>query len=369
MKIPRIITIEVGLLLTLCAGARAGNFKHIIIDGSFDDWAGIPPAYVDPSFQDDPAYQQDPSRFAGANDLKSVYVAHDNGYLYVRFTLYAPGNPFNSHENIFVDADNDTATGYSVGGRVGSAILIQSGIGYQEKNGTFNDGSNIDGLDWAAAPSGPGTDFEFRISRKATYDSDHLPVFPGDTIAFLLETENSQYATVDTAPDTEGLGYTFTTAPPAATGESSLVTLTGTSWRLNISGDNLGTGCREVSYDDSQAGWNYGAGLVGFTTNAAADPVAIQTPVPGAVATCYLRAHFQWTNDPASVILVASNYLSDGAAFYLNGAEVKRVRLPTGDLLFNTPATGGPPVKGEPEIAGLATAPLVIGDNVLAVEV
>ena len=83
--------------------------------------------------------------------------------------------------------------------------------------------------------------------------------------------------------------------------------------------------------------------------------------MPGGVATCYLRAHFQWTNDPASVILVASNYLSDGAAFYLNGAEVKRVRLPTGDLLFNTPATGGPPAKGEPEIAGLATAPLVIG--------
>src|SRR6266404_3472307 len=148
MKFLKIATIGVGLLWTLCVVCRAGSFKHITIDGSFDDWAGIPPAYVDPPFQDDPAYQQDPSRFAGANDLKSVYVANDNNYLYVRFTLYAPGNPFTSHENIFIDADNDVTTGYSVGGRVGSEVLIQSGVGYQEKNGTFNDGSNIDGLDW-----------------------------------------------------------------------------------------------------------------------------------------------------------------------------------------------------------------------------
>jgi len=42
------------------------------------------------------------------------------------------------------------------------------------------------------------------------------------------------------------------------------------------------------------------------------------------------------------VILVASNYLSDGAVFYLNGAEVKRVRLPSGQVSFNTAATSGP---------------------------
>ena len=96
--------------------------------------------------------------------------------------------------------------------------------------------------------------------------------------------------------------------------------------------EDPGTGWREVDYDDSQAGWNSGAGLFGFTTNAADYPAAIQTPVPGGVGTYYLRAHFQWTNDPASVIFIASNYLSDGAVFYLNGAEVKCMRLPAGDV-------------------------------------
>ena len=357
-----------GLFLSLSLSVGADNFKHITIDGSFDDWAGIAPAYVDPPFQDDPAYQQDPSRFAGAIDLKAVYVAHDNDHLYVRLTLYTPGDPFTSHENVFVDADNDRATGYSAAGLVGSEMLIQGGVGYQEKNGAFNDGSNIGGLDWAAAPSGMATDFEFRISRQAKYDSDSLPVFAGDTIAFLLETENANYATVETAPDTEGITYTFSPAPPPATGNSALVTVSGTAWRVNATGNDLGTAWREIGYDDSQAGWSAGAGLFGFTTNSAAYPAPIQTPLAGGQTTYYLRAQFQWTNDPASVVLVASNYLSDGAVFYLNGAEVKRLRLPSGDVLFNTPALGVPATEGQVEVAGFATTPLVIGANLLAVE-
>ena len=54
--------------------------------------------------------------------------------------------------------------------------------------------------------------------------------------------------------------------------------------------------------------WPYnntcGAGLFGFTTNSTDYPAAIQTPLPGGIATYYMRAHFQWTNDPAGVILV-----------------------------------------------------------------
>src|SRR5439155_12249425 len=250
----------------------------------------------------------------------------------------------------------------------GSEMLIQTGVGYQEKVAGFNEGG-IDGLDWAAAPAREGTDFEFRISRNAKYASDGKPVLSGVTLGILLETENDLYVTIDTAPDSEGLAYTFTPAPPAATGNSNLVTLAGTSWRVNDAGVDLGTAWREIGYDDTQAGWTSGAGLFGYTTNASVYPGAIQTPVASGSGVYYLRTHFKFTNEPASVILVASNYLSDGAVFYLNGAEVKRVRLPSSDVLFSTAATGGPSVKGQAELAGFATAPLLIGDNVLAVEV
>jgi len=360
------------LALAFAVKAAPSQFKHITVDGSFEDWAGVPPAYEDLSFQDDPRYQTDPTPFAGVTDFKTVYLAHDDQYLYVRLTLYAPGDPFTAQNNIFIDADNTLTTGFSAFGLIGSEMLIQSGAGYQEKNGSFVDDvtpNSIGGLDWAAAPAGASTNFEFRISRKATYDFDNSPVFTGDTIAIVLEAENVHFATEDTAPDNNGLVYTFSPAPLSATGNSLLVDLTNSSWQVNASGSDLGNAWREVDFDDTQPGWTSGAGLFGYTTNAAAYPAAIQTPLAAGNTTYYFRTQFQWTNDSASVILVTSNYLSDGAVFYLNGAEVNRIRLPSGDIAFNTSATGGPAAKGQAEIFGIATAPLVIGTNVLAVEV
>src|SRR5690349_12947372 len=104
MKISKISLLILALVPFLSMRLEASEFKHITIDGSFDDWAGVPPAYEDLSFQDDPLYQTDPASFAGVTDFKTVYLAHDDQYLYVRFTLYAPGDPFTAQNNIFVDA-------------------------------------------------------------------------------------------------------------------------------------------------------------------------------------------------------------------------------------------------------------------------
>jgi len=329
--------------------AAAGDFKHITIDGAFNDWAGVAPAF------------QDPADSTTSVDYGDVYVANDDDYLYLRFTLNAPGNPFTSHENIFIDADNDLTTGFPFHG-IGSEMLVQSGTGYEERGGAFNDGFNISGLDWAAAPTASGTEFEVRISRKAAFSSDPSgPVFTTDTISFVLEAETSNFSAAEFAPDDGGFTYTFAIRPAAAATNQVLVNL-NTTWKVNTTATDLGTDWRQPGYDDSQNGWSSGAGLFGFTTNAAVYPPPIQTPLTGTA--WYFRTHFEWTNDPASVILVASNYLSDGAIFYLNGVEVKRVRL-----AFGADAVGGPPVKGQAEIAGFPTGPLVIGDNVIAVEV
>src|SRR6266404_2114946 len=82
--------------------ASAGTFKHITIDGSFDDWAGIPPAFTrgGPDTTTSVAY-------------KDIYVANDENYLYIRFTLFSAADPFTSHENIFLDTDNNVGTGFS----------------------------------------------------------------------------------------------------------------------------------------------------------------------------------------------------------------------------------------------------------------
>lgn len=345
------------LCTTLALAANAGTFKRIAIDGSFGDWAGVPVAYNDAS-----------ETTAGA-DFRQVYVANDDQYLYLRFTLYAPNSPFTSRNNIFIDSDDNAGSGFHpLGLGFGSEMLIQSGTGYQEKGGLFNEGA-INGLDWAASPAENATDFEVRISRAATFASDGLPVFAGDTIAVLLESENTSFAAVDLAPDSgERLSYTFATPPEPFIGRRELLALTGSTWRVNASGDDLGSAWSEPGYDDTQAGWNTGAGLFGFSHTPGVYPAPIATPLAAGRTTYYFRARFEWTNDPAGVVLVASNYLSDGAVVYLNGIEAKRLRLPAGTVAFNTPATGGPEVKGQAELVDLPASSLSVGENVIAVE-
>src|SRR6266511_4138630 len=99
------------LISVFAFSATAGDFKHIAIDGTFDDWAGVGPAF------------EDPSDTTNSVDYAKVYVVNDADYLYLRFTLYGPGDPFTSRENIFIDADNDPTTGYAVSG-IGSEMLL-----------------------------------------------------------------------------------------------------------------------------------------------------------------------------------------------------------------------------------------------------
>src|ERR1022692_3015706 len=93
------------LIATLCAftsGAFAGTFKHITIDGSFADWAGVPLAY---------SQVQDVTNVVAYQNL---YIANDDNYLYVRFTIYgSPTNVFTSIQNYFFNSDNNGGTGYS----------------------------------------------------------------------------------------------------------------------------------------------------------------------------------------------------------------------------------------------------------------
>lgn len=351
--------IAIALFASAAVATHAGTFKRISIDGSFGDWAGVPIAYVDSS-----------ETTAGA-DFRSVYVANDDQYLYVRFTLYAPDSPFTSRNNIFIDADDNAGSGFHPLSLAdfGSELLIQSGTGYQEKGGGFNEGP-INGLDWAASPAENATEFELRISRSATFAGDGLPVFAGGTIALLLESENTSFVAVDLAPNSgERLVYSFAAPPEPFIGTRELLSLTESTWRVNGAGVDLGTEWREATYDDAQAGWTSGTGLFGFGPNVAAYPAPIATPLAAGRATYYLRARFEWTNDPAGVVLVASNYLSDGAVVYVNGIEAKRFRMPSGPVTFDTPATGGPAIAGQAELVGLSASSLLIGENLIAIEV
>jgi|SRR5208283_1351125 len=202
----------IGFVCACGASSLAGTYANISIDGSFSDWTGVPLAYTAPVGSSD------------AIQFENVYLANDANNLYIRFTLYSPRpDAFaNSYDNIFIDADNNAATGYPVGG-IGSEMLIQWGAGYQEKNGGFNEGG-INNLGWAIAGSPDSMDFELAISRNATYASDGTPVFANNTIAILLEGDDTSYNNVEFVPPSGGLVYTFAPVPEPAT---SMLTLVG----------------------------------------------------------------------------------------------------------------------------------------------
>jgi hypothetical protein len=330
--------------------AHAGTYKHITIDGSFGDWAGVPVAY------------SSAQNIAGNINYKDIYIANDDDYIYVRFTTFAPPNtPWTWQQNYFFNADNDPTTGYSSHG-VGSEMLVQSGAGYQEKAGIFNAGG-ITGLDWAAAPAGPANEFEFRVSRHATNTTGGTPVFT-DPNGFSITLESDAGTKEYCPPTGGGVAYTYASAPADLTGSLPLVSLNST-WTVDASGTDNGTNWLDPNFYDG--GWASGNGLFGYTPAPGSYPT-IQTPLSAGPNTYYFRTHFNWNNNAANVAFVLTNYLSDGAVYYMNGVEVKRVRMPAGNVAYGTAASGNNSPVGHADVLGIDGGTLIIGDNVLEVE-
>jgi hypothetical protein len=124
----------------------------------------------------------------------------------------------------------------------------------------------------------------------------------------------------------------FSVGAQTPTPAYSLIGLTNTFWRYDSSGGDLGTGWREVNYDD--APWALGRGVLARENNPLITPltntVLALTSSNGSVVTHYSRAHFTLTNDPRAVLIVASNLVDDGCVVYVNGREAYRLNMSDG---------------------------------------
>ena len=332
-----------------------GTYKTITIDGSFGDWAGVPLAYTAAEGS------------TNAIEYDNIYIANDANNLYIRCTLYAPRpNAFqDSYDNIFIDADDNSGTGFPVAG-IGSEMLIQWGGGYDEQTGGFNSGA-VNNLGWAVAGSADSTDFELSISLGATYAPTGAMVFSNSTMAILLEGDEDNYTSVEYAPPDGGLVYTLASPPGTLTTNLALIGLTNSSWEVNASATDLSTNWLATNYDDTQPGWSSGPGLFGYTP-VPSDYPPLNTSLTAGPNTYYFRTHFQFTNDTANIAFVVTNYLSDGAVYYINGTEVNSIRMPVGTVTYATAATGTNSPVGQADVFGFNGAVLQSGDNIMDVE-
>jgi hypothetical protein len=178
--------------------AHAGTYKNITIDGSFSDWAGVPLTYSQTQITN------------AIVQFQNCYIANDDNYLYIRFSLYTNCNPFTSSQNIFIDADTNYNTGNHEHG-IGSDLLIQSGNPYQENSGVFNAGAGSN-LGWLSAPAAPTNEFEVRISR-SVLGTNGLPMFTNNTVGLFLESSEGGSIGNEWFPNvTGGISYTFATS-------------------------------------------------------------------------------------------------------------------------------------------------------------
>ena len=155
---------------------NASTFRSIVIDGTFNDWDGVPVLTSD-GVESSPV------------DFGNVQVANDTSYVYVRFTLQAPKavfTDFNMH--LFVDTDNDSDTGLVLEKMgLGSELLIELGSGFDQRRGGFNEGT-VSNLGWSIAPErADAASFELRLSRGTTFTKDQKLAFSGRTIRLALQ--------------------------------------------------------------------------------------------------------------------------------------------------------------------------------------
>lgn len=169
---------------------------------------------------------------------------------------------------------------------------------------------------------------------------------------------------------------TFTTVPFY----QEVVALTNT-WKFSTA--NLdGTNWTATDFDDST--WPGGPALLFVdldpNPNPAVQPKYTVMPANQTVGqpftTYYFRTRFNAAQPGSGFSLVLSNFVDDGAVFYLNGAEIQRLRMPASPAIISNatlateqPFTNDAVFADVFRLSGDSLTNLVADANVLAVEV
>lgn len=139
----------------------------------------------------------------------------------------------------------------------------------------------------------------------------------------------------------------------------------GATWKYLADGTNQGKAWREPDFND--AGWSEGPAEFGYGDDDEATIIASGPDSTTNYITTYFRASF--TVDAPSAVKAIDGLLTydDGAVVYLNGTEVFRINMPSGEPAFNAPATGS--ADYDPKPFTIDPKHLRSGVNTIAVEV
>jgi endonuclease/exonuclease/phosphatase family metal-dependent hydrolase len=187
------------------------TLARMVIDGRFDDWARVPVAFVDPAGD----------QGGCSTDIRSVWLANDDNYLYLRFefgelvNLQHVASPL----RIYFDTDRSAVTGQRIKS-LGSdlAILLPERRAVEQSADAFEAAEiPMAKLDLLWEPTLAGRQFEMRISRQAVFPKRGGPIFGKGEFDLFLMGRSLQGDTEEWAPDgPKAYTYRFAagTTPP-----------------------------------------------------------------------------------------------------------------------------------------------------------
>jgi hypothetical protein len=166
-------------------------------------------------------------------------------------------------------------------------------------------------------------------------------------------------------------GNTLLTVQPALPAGTNVLISFSNSWRYMQTSNLDGTTWKQPSYNDSA--WPSGQGVLALEDcNCLPQPIRTTLTLFTNRLTHYFRTHFNFSGSTNGLSLVTSNLIDNGGVLYLNGAEIARIRMPSGTITDSTPASEGVGNATNYDIVtvtGSLLANLVQGDNLLAAEV
>lgn len=140
-------------------------------------------------------------------------------------------------------------------------------------------------------------------------------------------------------------------------------------WAFHDGGENLGSDWSEVSYDDTS--WATGNAELGYGDGDETTVVSFGQDANNKHITTYFRKTFVYStvdNSPVGCILNIRR--DDGMVVYLNGVEITRSNMPTGEIDYLTQANAAVADDAEEALNEYLLELLLLdGENVIAVEI
>ncbi|BDS05200.1 hypothetical protein NT6N_02400 [Oceaniferula spumae] len=177
------------------------------------------------------------------------------------------------------------------------------------------------------------------------------------------------YTTDGSDPRLSGGAINPSAVALAATGSSTTLLASGSTWKYRDNGSNQGTAWRSTSFNDNN--WSSGNAKLGYGDGNENTTVSFGGNSSNKHITTYFRKTFNVADASAISGLTMEILRDDGAIVYINGQEVVRSNMPTGNVNYTTTASGA--IGGQNENAfhqfTLAPSLLVTGVNTIAVEI